>query len=282
MKRARPLLGTYVEIKADGLAPTALGRAIDGAFAAIDLVQRLMSFHDPDSDLSRINRCASREPVAVHPWTTMVLRRAGRLYEATDGLFDCAIGRELLSWGVLPPDGLDHVKSGDFRAVKLLPGNRVHFAASIALDLGGIAKGFAVDRAIVELRRHGIHRAVVNAGGDLRVMGDSAEEIFIRDPVNPTRLVKAGVLQNGAIATSSPAATLKRAQGHCVSALVRSHTREPLLNSKAYSVVAPTCVVADALTKVLVQLDKIEAPFLTRFGARGIIVPRASFELQVA
>lgn len=282
MKRARPLLGTYVEIRANGLAPAALERAIDAAFAAIDRVQRLMSFHDPDSDLSRINRSASREPVVVHPWTTMVLRRARRLYEGTDGLFDCAIGHELLSWGVLPPDGLDHVKSGQFKAVRLLPDNRVYFTASIALDLGGIAKGFAVDRAIVELRRHGVRNTVVNAGGDLRVMGDNAEEIFIRDPVDPTRLVRAGALQNGALATSSPAATLKWVQGRNVSALVRSQTRQPLLESKAYSVVAPTCVVADALTKVLVQLDGIDAPFLSRFGARGIVVSRDSFELQVA
>src|SRR6266702_8988917 len=75
MRRARPLLGTIVEIEVDGAGPAIAERAIAAAFDAIALVQRLMSFHDCDSDLGRINREAFRTPVRVHPLTARVLRR---------------------------------------------------------------------------------------------------------------------------------------------------------------------------------------------------------------
>lgn len=282
MRRARPLLGTYAEIEAEGLATIELERAIDAAFAAVELVQRLMSFHDPDSDLSRLNRHAAWEPVAVHPWTATVLRRAHRIFQATDGLFDCAVGYELLCWEVLPSDGLRHVECGDFSAVEFLPDGRIRFQAKIALDLGGIAKGFAVDRAVAVLRAHGVRNALVNAGGDMRVMGEAVHPIYIRHPTEPARLSLAGTLQNGAIATSSPAATLKTIHGRDVSALVSSPTRAPLLDRSAYSVVAPTCLVADALTKVLAQVGRADALCFGRFAASAIIIPACAAEIEAA
>src|SRR5215470_2657618 len=85
MRRARALLGTLVEIAAEGLPDSSLDRAVDAAFSAVELVHKLMSFHDPDSDLSRLNRRAAIEPVEVHPWTARVIRRALALFHATDG-----------------------------------------------------------------------------------------------------------------------------------------------------------------------------------------------------
>src|SRR5258708_22076766 len=94
-------------------------------------------------------------------------------------------------------------------AVRIRSDNRVAFDTPLALDLGGIAKGFAVDRAVAVLRRHGIRAAVVNAGGDLRAIGP-AVPIHLRDPVDPSVVRFAGMLQDGAIATSSAATTLTR------------------------------------------------------------------------
>lgn len=271
MRRARPLLGTYVEIEADGAADAALERAVNAAFAAVGLVQHLMSFHAPDSDLSRLNREAAAGPVAVHPWTEKVLRWARRLFDASGGQFDCAVGHELMDWGLLPADGRGRAQRGTFSAVTFWPGNRISFAAPIALDLGGIAKGFAVDCAIAALRRHGVRAGVVNAGGDLRVMGELARPIHIRDPGDPARLLPAGLLRNGAIATSSPAATLKAIDGRHVSALVATATRTPVIARDAYSVAAPTCLLADALTKVVAQTGRTDAPCLARFRASAFV-----------
>jgi thiamine biosynthesis lipoprotein len=274
VRRARPLLGPYVEIDVDEEATFgSVESAIEAAFAAVEGVQRLMSFHDSASDLSRINRLAVREPVPVDPRTMAVLRRARRIYQATDGLLDCAVGHELVRWELLPADGMQHVEQGDFSAVELLAGNRVAFTAPVALDLGGIAKGFVVDRAIATLRWHGMRLAVVNAGGDLRVIGDVTHPVHIRDAVNPRRVYPAGLLRDGAIATSSPAATFKKTSGSAVSALVGAASRAPLLDRRTYTVIAPTCVVADALTKILAQVQRVDAPYFERFGAIAIIGP---------
>jgi len=272
MKRARPLLGTYVEIEVAGLAEPALTRAIDAAFGAIARVHRLMSFHDGESDVSRLNRYAASEPVIVDGWTAKVLEKARILFDASGGLFDCAVGHELMRSGRLPSQGLGHVESGSFAAVELLSDNRVRFSAPIAIDLGGIAKGFAVDRAIVTLRAHGVREALVNAGGDMRAMGKTARTIHIRCPGLDGRAVQAGLLRNAAIATSEAAATV-----------MKQRARLPAPGSHhAYSVVAPTCLLADALTKVLVQTQDAHAGYFARFGAIAFVTSADIAEVRVA
>lgn len=280
MRRARPLLGTFIEIEAEGLPDPRLETAINAAFDAVELVQRLMSFHDPASELSALNRRAVFEPVTVHPWTAKVLRWALSIYCATHGLFDCAVGHELLRWRMLPDHGFDTVTTGNLSAVCVLPGDRIAYSSKIAVDLGGIAKGFAVDRAIATLRRHGVRIATVNAGGDLRVIGPEARPIYLRDPVDPARIAFAGFLQNGAIATTSAAATLKTFRGCEVSALV-SKTRTPVTDRANYSVIAGTCLVADALTKVLAQVKRADSADFSRFGAKAFVAAQCDAELQV-
>jgi FAD:protein FMN transferase len=272
MRRARPLLGTYVEIEADGFAESALERAVDAAFGAIARVHRLMSFHESDSDVSRLNRCAASEPVTVDGWTAKVLKKARMLFDATDGLFDCAVGHELMRNGRLPSQGLSHVESGSFSAVELLSDDRVRFSAPIAIDLGGIAKGFAVDRAIATLRAHGVREALVNAGGDMRVIGDKARTIHIRCPGQEGHAVQAGLLRNAAIATSAANATVVKQRGRPASP--GSHD--------AYSVVAPSCLLADALTKVLVQTQDAPAGCFARFGAIAFVTSADIVEDRVA
>ena len=272
MRRARPLLGTYVEIEAVGLAEPALARAVDAAFGAIARVHRLMSFHDGDSDVSRLNRYAAFEQVTIDRWTAKALKKARVLFEATDGLFDCTVGHELMRSGRLPSQGLRHVESGSFSAVELMSDNCVRFSAPIAIDLAGIAKGFAVDRAIATLRAHGVREALVNAGGDMRVIGKTARTIHIRCPGLDGRVVQAGLLRNAAIATSEAAATVMKWRGRPA----------PPDAANAYSVVASTCLLADALTKVLVQTQDVHAGYFARFGAIAFVTSAETAEDRVA
>src|SRR5712692_9759091 len=90
-RRARPLLGTFVEITAAAASRSDLDDAIDGAFEAVTEVHRLMSPHEPQSDVSRLNREASAHAVSVHPWTYDVLRLAIELHEASGGVFDVTV-----------------------------------------------------------------------------------------------------------------------------------------------------------------------------------------------
>ena len=96
LRRARPLLGTFVDICAGGAGRTALGSAIDAAFCEIAQVHRLMSFHDPESDVSRINRDAWRGAIPVHAHTIRVLRIAHEFSAATGGVFDLTVASHLV------------------------------------------------------------------------------------------------------------------------------------------------------------------------------------------
>lgn len=282
MRRARPLLGTYVEIDASGSVEPVLERAVNAAFEAVTRVHRLMSFRDAGSDVARLNRRAAFERVSVDRWTATVLRQARRLFEATHGLFDCAVGHELMQRGSLPSQDLDHVVSGPFSAVELLPDNRVRFSAKIAIDLGGIAKGFAVDRAIATLRGHGVREAVVNAGGDMRVMGDTGRPIYVRCPTDDHCLVPAGLLQNGALATSGSMATVARDHARLAGPSASTQSGATGIDRNAYSVVAPTCLLADALTKVLVQVGDIHADYFRQFGACAFITSPVAIDHRAA
>lgn len=256
MKRMRALLGTYVEISAEHEDAGLLGATIDQAFAAVEQVHRLMSVHCPGSDLSRINRVAWRRPVEVHPWTARTLRWAERLNAATGGLFDCAVGHELGRYGLVAGCFFDTAESGSLGDLEVSADNEVRLARRVALDLGGLAKGFAVDRAIARLRGSGVRQAVVNAGGDLRTIG-TPQPIHVRLPAGGVRL--AGVLSNGAIATSG------------TQAVVDVGGRRPLAGEALYSVVAPSCVVADGLTKAVAQSGRLDAPWLAAFGASAFV-----------
>jgi thiamine biosynthesis lipoprotein len=169
--------------------------------------------------------------------------------------------------GLLPSQHLPRIARGTFAAVELGRGNRVGFAAPIAIDLGGIAKGFAVDRAIATLRSRGVRDAIVNAGGDMRVMGETPHPVYIRCSGSDGRAARVGQLRNAAVATSSASAIIRRNRSDC------EQSADPAVaDGNVYSVVASTCWLADALTKVLVQLALVDAcETFARFGATAFM-----------
>ena len=170
-RRARPLLGTFVEVSAVFPAGADADRAVGRAFAAVEAVQRRMSFHDPASDVARLNREAARRAVAVHRDTVAVLRWSLEVAAASAGAFDITVAGELVRWGRLPAlAGIPANPSGTWRDIELDEDDgTVRFHRPVVIDLGGIAKGYAVDRAIESLAEAGAQRCCVNAGGDLRV-----------------------------------------------------------------------------------------------------------------
>lgn len=237
LRRARPLLGTIVDIG----VPAGADQALLAAFEAVEQVQRCMSVFESGSDLSRSHVAAVGEPLRLHPWTAEVLRLAHDLYGQTgqpawrEGRFDVALGS-----GPWTLQG----QGDDTCLVRL--SDRTRF------DLGGLAKGWAVDKAVDEALRHGASAIWVNAGGDLRVQGLSL-------PIALRHEADGGVqpwaeLQDGAVATSDfrPGA--------------RSSLSGPLRQAHL-SVIAPRCAWADALTKILAQqtsLDSAEVQSLLR------------------
>jgi thiamine biosynthesis lipoprotein len=252
--RARPLLGTLVQIHATG--PQArIHSAIDDAFAAVEHVQQLMSYHDPGSELSMLNREAALRSIRVHPDTYVVLASALRFARMSDGAFDPCVGRELEHWGYLPSHGaagdFGADRDGDWRDVELLPEREVRFRRSLRLDLGGIAKGYAIDLAVRALQDGGASDVLVNAGGDLRVWGEHTRSIPLRHPMVPAAAVHAVPLRNAALATSAAYYSRRQLASGEASALVHPRTRAPYIGAHSVSVRAPDCLSADALTKVV-------------------------------
>ncbi len=271
--RARPLLGTMVEIAASG-AEGCVTPAIAQAFAAIAEVQALMSYQDPASDLSHINQYAFEEPVAVHAHTWQVLSAAGELSEASDGLFDITIAPTLTRLGFLPrhahfPRASRH---GDWHHVRLLPGQRVQFQRRVRIDLSGIAKGYAVDLAIRALQAAGMQSGRVNAGGDLRVFGATGQALHVRAPQAPTLAIPLGQISNGAAATSAAYFTQRRHAQRTVTPLIHPHTRTASASARSVTVLAPDCMHADALTKIVHADPALATPILQRYQARALIV----------
>ena len=202
-RRARPLLGTVVEIAATGSTFVGAVMAVEVAFAAVQDVHRLMSFHELESDVSRINVARAGETVVVNPHTHRVLRFARKLSAASSGVFDVTVGDTLVRHGFLPaPDAEDsRPREATWRDLELPEGNGVRWRRAGRIDLGGIAKGYAVDMAVENLQSCGATSGVVNAGGDLRVFGEP-QPVHVRLPDAPGMLVALGLFADCALATS--------------------------------------------------------------------------------
>ena len=265
IRRARPLLGTFVEIVAWGHEEAALRQAVRRAFRMIEMLQSRLSVHDAASDVSRLNREASRQPIKVSGDTWRVLLAAVRLSRQSGGAFDVT---------VTPARAFrrHRNRAGDFRDIKFLAGRRVYFARPLRIDLGGIAKGYCVDRATTELKRCGVKAGLVNAGGDLRAFGERAFALHLRHPADPSQLVPWSTIRDAAIATSASYAIGRR---RCAGLLVDGRSGARIGPGVSLTVRASRALVADALTKVVAATGSQAAPLLARYHAHAWVLTAA-------
>jgi FAD:protein FMN transferase len=277
VRRTQPLLGTFVEIAAAGAERDDLQQAIDEAFAAVAQVHRLMSFHDPHSDVSLLNREASTRAVAVHAWTYQVVETAMEIHRQSSSVFDVTVAPLLQQCGLLPRDADDPAPAMDQpsaeAAIELLGEGRVRYRhPRTRIDLGGIAKGFAVDRALDVLRQHGLTRGLVNAGGDLAAFGPEPELVHIRHPASPGQVLGSAAIANAALASSGRTFDLLQlsAAGNC--AVFDPVTQRPVRGIVGATVRAPSCMVADALTKVVMIVGEGAESLLRRYRASALFV----------
>lgn len=272
----RPLLGTFVEVAAAGTAPAAMEAAVEAAFAAIAKIHGLMSFHEETSDVSRLNCEAARAAIRVHPWTFQVLKSALEMWRRSNGLFDIRIAPALQRFGLLPShlgDAVAGTSLTNEKSIELLDGERVRFRdTSTRIDLGGIAKGFAVDRALDVMRGFEIPSALVNAGGDIAAFGPQEFMVAVRDPNCPSRTLCHVQLRSEALASSGARFDPVECLSVEGSTIINPANGEPVCAIAGATVRAPSCLIADALTKVVMIAGFASAPVLRQYDASALFV----------
>ena len=271
VRRARPLLGTLVEITLAGMDEEALHEAADAAFAGISRIHDLMSLQDANSELCRLNATAYLTPCEVSTHTWNVLSLALEISSLSDGVFDVTLGGAIPGnpdkHGSEMPRSDEHVSYLD---VELLPDSRVWFQRPLSVDVGGIAKGYAVDHAINILRDMGVPSASVNAGGDIRAFGAESVPVQVRDPANPAMIRATVDLLDGALATS--AVYPDESHFSAAGTVIDPRRRQPLAPGRSASVRAASCAVADALAKCVLLLGEGSTSILSRYGADGFVI----------
>ncbi len=250
--RARPLLGTIVEIGVYSTEENRVQEVISKAFKKIENIERLMSRFRDESDVAKINRLKVNETLIISSDLMQVLELAHDISIMSGGVF---------SISPLSP------KAGD--VVKLSAGRRVKRLRSGLIDLGGIAKGYAVDRAIDYLKSAQVDSAYVNAGGDVRAFG-VPHSVFVRHPTTPNKSVASVNLYDNALATS--ATYYGEVNAEQSGKIVNPITGQPVAPGVSVSVMASTCIVADALTKCMLMMEDKVHPILHQFDACGFWV----------
>ena len=247
--RLRPAMGTWVAVEATAATEPAALAAVESAFAAIALAERLFHPSRQGSDLLRINSAPVQTRVPIQPSTWRLLRLSRAVYALSSGTFDPCLP--------IRPGRLCDLKLSSPHGESTWALCRV----PLALDLGGIAKGYAIDCAIDALRAGGCSSGLVNAGGDLRVHGRGAD-VLLRHADGRCIPV---ALTDEALAVSDLDAGRRPAEHHGYYCRLGS----PRAAARFAAVVASRAALADALTKcVLLAQERCSASTLRLLGAR--------------
>ena len=237
--------------------------AIDAVFAEFDRLDHLMSVWKEGSDVLRLNAAAGREPVRVSPETLEVLTVARQVSEWTEGKFDVTFGALSGLWKFdqdqddnIPPKSAvaARLPDVDYKALDIdaargtaflrRPGMRAH--------LGGIGKGYAIDRAAAILRARGFNDFMIQSGGDLYVSGrrgDRAWRLGIRDPRGPAdRSFAALDLTNRTLSTSGDYERFFIRDGRRYHHILDPDLGEPARGSRSVTIVADKAMLADGLS----------------------------------
>jgi FAD:protein FMN transferase len=245
-------------------APEQAAAAIAAAYAEVARLEAILSDYDPASELSRLSALApTASPQAVGPDLWRVLDRAVEIRDATAGAFDPTVGPLTTLWrqsrrsGRLPRgEKLAAARAAvGPDALVLVPGRRAVSLtrAGMRLDLGGIGMGYAVDRAMEVLTRHGIAAAMIDGSGDIAVSaappGTSGWTIAIAPLAGAMTPIASEslLLANAAVTTSGDAFQAVEIDGVRYSHIVDPLTGLGVVGPTAVTVIAPDCATADAL-----------------------------------
>jgi FAD:protein FMN transferase len=268
MQREQTAMGTSVTVQVWAEDRSRGAAAMAAVMAEMQRIDRTYSPHRPDSELSRVNAAAATQPVRVSDELFQLVARAQEFSRVTQGAFDItyASAGALYDYraGVLPDDlSLARaVQAIGWRHLQLDPsaagGATLRFTRpGVRIDLGGFAKGHAVERCTQLLQRHGIRHAIVSAGGDSRLLGDRRGQpwtIAVRHPRQTDGVVALLPLQDVAVSTSGDYERCFLRDGVRHHHLLDPRTGRSPSHVRSVTVVAPDGLTAEALGKAVFVL----------------------------
>lgn len=283
IRRSVPAMGTIAQFAVVHRDPAYAHAAIDAAVAELQWVERTMTRFTDTSDIGRANLFAAYDAVAVDAATARVVEEAMRWAAALDGRYDPAAGAIMKLWDVKnrheppAPDRIAELRGRQFhRTVEAgvfrgAPALRFH-GGGAQLDLGSVAKGFGVDRAAEVLRRRGIDKAIVVAGGDIYALGSAPDgepwRIGIQSPDDERAIADTLRLENRAVATSGTYRQFFRYRGKRYHHIMDPTTAAPVETPmRSLTIVADGVMQADAATTALFGLSE---PDIQRALARNL------------
>lgn len=276
VQRCKPLLGTFVEVSLSGVCDRqVLLECSEKIFCVINSLQDRLSFHSEDSELSAFNRWAltsagTGSTFSISPELRSILTLALDLHRRSEGLYDIGVAPLLVADRQLP-EHLESIAcaeggSGDIQLTE----EGVRVSRSLCIDLGGIAKGYAVDQAMA-LVPDGV-TATINAGGDLAMNDWQGQSIALRYGQRGGALRQANML-NAAVATSG---NYHRRGKH---GIINPLTGAPMKKGGSVSVFASSAILADALTKaVWLSPIALSKPLLEHYQASAVGINRFGFK----
>jgi len=269
-ERTEAIMGTriYVELWADDAAKG--DAAIEAVMAEMRRIDELMSHYKPESQLSHINARAADEPVQVDPELFDLIKLSLHYSQITEGAFDITYA----SVGHLY-DYPHHVKPTEAQIKQALPAvnwrnllldaehHTVRFEhQGMRIDLGGIGKGYAVDRGIAILQARGFQHAVVTAGGDTRIIGDRMGRpwvVGIRHPDDKNKVITRIPIVNSAMSTSGDYERYFDEGGVRYHHIIDPHTGHSASKVRSATILGPTATQTDGMSKTAFVLGAEKA-----------------------
>lgn len=283
IRRSRLMMGTVIEIMAGGQKASVLETAVDAAFIEMARLDKLLSRYEQNSDVSRLSRNDGDCEVAAE--TAEVLALGLDVARKSGGAFDLTLGRLKALWAIdeatpkIPDrDAISAALVGIGPTALALDGYQVSKRTPLLqVDLGGIAKGYAVDRAIAILRQHGVTSAAVNAGGDIYLLGQRLRRpwrIGIQHPRNQDAVLETVQVHDQAVVTSGDYERFFVENGIRYHHIFDPKSGFPARGCQSVTIIADSVALGDALaTAVFVLGPEAGLQLLTRYPrTEGLIV----------
>ncbi|MBS0366775.1 MAG: FAD:protein FMN transferase [Proteobacteria bacterium] len=269
-ERTEAIMGTRIYVQVWSTDAAAGDSAIEAVMAEMRRIDALMSHYRPESQLSQINAHANRRPVQVDKELFDLIKLSTYYSQITQGAFDITYA----SVGYLY-DYPSHIHPSEEQIDQALPAvnwrnmllDEAHHTVrfehrGMRIDLGGIGKGYAVDRGIALLKARGIAHAVVTAGGDTRILGDHLGRpwlVAIRHPDDPKRVITRIPLSDAAMSTSGDYERYFDEDGQRYHHIIDPHTGHSASKVRSATIIAPTATQTDGMSKTAFVLGPEKA-----------------------